>query len=177
MLSLFFRTVVIAVRALRARSIGLGDESVLTMRVMPGDLDINLHMNNGRYLTLMDLGRFDMMVRAGLWRPAWKHRWRPLLGSAMIRFRRSLGPLQKFQLRTRLVCWDERWFVFEQRFERGGQVHAVAHARGLFRDRQGNVPPARSLAAAGIHDPSPPAPEYVVRWTEADAQAAAVSGA
>ena len=175
MLSLLVRTLIIAVRAWRAPPRGRAAESLLHMRVMPGDLDINLHMNNGRYLTLMDLGRFDLMVRAGLGRPAWRNRWRPLLGSAMIRFRRSLGPFQKFQLRTRLVCWDERWFVFEQRFESGGRIHAVAHARGLFRDRQGSVPPARTLAAIGIHDPSPPAPDYVSRWAEADAHAAAAA--
>ena len=33
------------------------------MRVWPNDLDTNAHMNNGRYLTLMDLGRFDLMTQ------------------------------------------------------------------------------------------------------------------
>jgi acyl-CoA thioesterase FadM len=172
-LSLLLRTTAVAIGAVRARAITLEDESVLHLRVMPGDLDINLHMNNGRYLTLMDLGRLDLMVRSGLWRPVWKHRWRPLLGSAMIRFRRSLAPFQKFQLRSRLVCWDDRWFVFEQRFESRGQVHALAHTRGLFRDRQGNIPPAQALAAMGIDRPSPPAPAYVRAWAQADAEAAA----
>ena len=36
------------------------------MRVWPNDLDTNAHMNNGRYLTLMDLGRFDLMTQCGL---------------------------------------------------------------------------------------------------------------
>lgn len=40
----------------------------LGMRVWPGDLDISLHMNNGRYLTIMDLGRlrFCFAVRSGM---------------------------------------------------------------------------------------------------------------
>jgi hypothetical protein len=91
----------------------------------------------------------------------------------MIRFRRSLGPFQRFELRTRLLCWDDRWFVFEQRFESRGQICAVALARGLFRDRQGNVSPARTLEAIGIRAASPPPPAYVSGWTEADAAAAA----
>lgn len=41
------------------------DTSVLKMRTWPGDLDINFHMNNGRYLTLMDLGRFNLTIRSG----------------------------------------------------------------------------------------------------------------
>jgi acyl-CoA thioesterase FadM len=49
-----------------------------------------------------------------------RHRWRPAAASATIRFRRSLRPFQKFQIRTRLMCWDEQWSSFEQRFESEG---------------------------------------------------------
>ena len=90
-----------------------------------------------------------------------------------MRYRRSLRPFQRFQLRSRLICWDDRWFVFEQRFESRGQLYAVALARGLFRDRTGNLPPAQVLAAAGITQPSPPPPDYVTRWFQADAAASA----
>jgi acyl-CoA thioesterase FadM len=167
------RTLMVFLRALRAPRIGLLEESAVGFRVLPGDLDVNVHLNNGRYLALMDLGRFDLLIRGGLFRPMVRLRWRPLLGSAMVRYRRSLRPFQRFQLRSRLICWDDRWFVFEQRFESRGQLYAVALARGLFRDRTGNVPPAQVLAAAGITQSSPPPPDYVIRWVEADAAASA----
>jgi acyl-CoA thioesterase FadM len=169
----FLRTLRVFVGALRAPRIGLGEESAVEFCVLPADLDVNVHLNNGRYLALMDLGRFDLLIRGGLFGPMLRMRWRPLLGSAMVRYRRSLQPFQRFRLVSRLVCWDERWFVFEQRFESRGQLYALALARGLFRDRQGNIPPARVLAEAGILQESPPAPEYVSRWAEADAAAAA----
>ncbi|HEV2566447.1 MAG TPA: hypothetical protein VGU19_15340 [Microvirga sp.] len=50
----------------RARLDPVRDVSRLTFRVWPHDLDTSLHMNNGRYWTLMDLGRTDMMIRSGL---------------------------------------------------------------------------------------------------------------
>ena len=50
------------------------DVSRLTFRVWPHDLDTSLHMNNGRYWTLMDLGRTDIMIRSGLWRPILEER-------------------------------------------------------------------------------------------------------
>ncbi len=58
-------------------------------RVWPNDLDFNFHMNNGRYLTIMDLGRFDLMGKTKLWKLALKRGWMPVLGSAKIRFFRG----------------------------------------------------------------------------------------
>jgi acyl-CoA thioesterase FadM len=161
----------VAARARLASPITVGSESRLRFRVMPGDLDINVHMNNGRYLMFMDLGRFDLLFRSPLWREARRRRWLPVIGSAMVRFRRSLRPFEAFELRTRLLCWDDRWFVFEQRFERGGALVALGLARGLFRAADGNVSPADTLAAAGVIAASPPVPEYVRRWGQADAEA------
>jgi acyl-CoA thioesterase FadM len=159
------RTVVQALCGARAR---LADESVVWFRVAPGDLDFNLHMNNGRYLTLMDYGRGDLAIRAGLFQPAWRNKWRPVLGSATIRFRRSLRPFQRFSLHTRLLGWDDRWFVFEQRFEAGGELYATALARALFIGKAGTIPPTEALAAIGLSGTSPPLPAYVADWAGAD---------
>lgn len=138
---------------------------------MPTDLDNNNHLNNGRYLTLMDLGRWDLVVRTGLLRALLQHKWHPVVGAATIRFRRSLDPFQRFELKTRILGWDERDFYIEQRFERDGEVHAVGLIRGVFLGKEGRVPLAAILAAAGSEAASPPLPEWVETWRAAlDAQ-------
>ena len=43
----------------------MGDESRLTFRCLPTDIDFNLHMNNARYMMLADVGRIDIFMRAG----------------------------------------------------------------------------------------------------------------
>ncbi|MCC8539413.1 thioesterase family protein, partial [Xanthomonas codiaei] len=40
--------------------------SQLRFRVLPTDIDTNLHMTNGRYWTIFDLGRLDLVMRTGL---------------------------------------------------------------------------------------------------------------
>jgi acyl-CoA thioesterase FadM len=170
-MSLLLRLLVVAIRALLAPGLPPGGESVLRFRVLPTDLDLNGHMNNGRFLTLMDLGRVDLLLRSRMHRPAWRRRWRFLLGSAMVRFRRPLGPFATFQLRTRVLCWDERWFVFEQRFERDGDLAALAVARGLVRGPEGTITPTEVLAAIGFPASSPAVPPYVQAWSDADDQA------
>ena len=68
-----------------------GEASVLPFRAWFHDLDTSLHMNNGRYLTLMDLGRVQLMIRAGMIPTIVRKRWTPVVGSSYMRHRRSLA--------------------------------------------------------------------------------------
>ncbi len=65
-MNLFFRLLRLLLTARWRGRLGPLDESVLKLRVWPVDLDVNLHMNNGRYLSVMDLGRVDVILRTGL---------------------------------------------------------------------------------------------------------------
>lgn len=134
------------------------DESVIDLRVLPNDLDLHAHMNNGRYLSIMDLGRLDLMTRTGLGRVALKQRWIPLVAWASIRYRRPLKVFQRFQLRTRIVYWDIKWFYIEQRFERDGQLIAAARIVGLLRGKEGNITPEQALKTLGHNQLAAPTP-------------------
>ena len=164
MLEYALRLSALGLSAARRPRLSLMDESVLKLRVWPTDIDVYGHMNNGRYLTVMDLGRTDLALRTGLFRLWMERRWKPLLGSATIRYRRSLTPLRRYQLHTRLLCWDDKWFFFEQRFRRHGELHAVAMAKGLVRGSQGNVPPQELFSTLGGPAESPPLTETVHSW-------------
>jgi acyl-CoA thioesterase FadM len=141
-------------------------ESVLAFRVWPHDLDVSLHMNNGRYWTLMDLGRTDLMLRMGLWRAVLRHRWTPVVSAGSIRFRRELRPWKRFTLASRILCWGESWAVIEHRLvSRRAEaeiVHAAALVRvGLYdRSQRAFVPIAAMMAEMGVAAESPaPTPE------------------
>lgn len=156
---------------LRARNYRAGafepfGEARLTFRVLPTDLDFNLHMNNARYLSLMDLGRVDLLNRLGLLRLAFRGRWLPVLGAVSIRYQRPLHLFERVDLVTRIVGWDEKWFYLEQRFEREGKPIATAHARGLVRDREGSIPMSRVLQELGVILSSPPLPVEIQRLPE-----------
>ncbi|WP_428310422.1 thioesterase family protein [Hydrocarboniphaga sp.] len=147
--------------------------SVLRMRVMPGDLDSNLHMNNGRYFSVADLGRFDHGLRSNLWKRALRRGWRPVAGDANGRFSVSLRPFQRFELHTRLLGWDSKWFFVEHRYLLGQRVAALVVIRYLFISKKGNVPTRLVLDASGHAADSPELPAYVAQWR--DAQSALVA--
>lgn len=164
-MNLLFRLLWVLLRGRRRARIDLFEEARLELRVWPTDLDLNLHLTNSRYLSMMDLGRTDLLVRAGALGLLLRRRWQPLVGSAVLRFRRPLSPFRRFSLVTRLLCWDEKWFYLEQRFESDQGVMAVGLVKGLFRGPRGNVAPAELLAALGYGGRSSPEPDAVLaRW-------------
>ena len=172
-MNLFYRLIGVLLGVLRStRRLGPHDASVLEFRVWPNDLDLNRHMNNGRYLTVMDLGRIDLIGRMGLIATVREQRWFPVLGSAVIRYHRPLGFLDRYTLTTRIVGWDEKWFYVSQDFTRDGKPVATAYAKGLVRAPGRSVPTGEVLAAAGFSEPSPALPDAVRRWLDADAMLA-----
>jgi acyl-CoA thioesterase FadM len=166
---MLFRLLAVLVAALFRPRVGLLDECAIALRVWPNDIDSNLHMNNSRYLLAMDVGRWELVARTGFWRELLRRRWFPVVGSATLRFRRPLDPFQRYRLVTRLVAWDEKWCFLEQRFERGGHVHAVGRVKALFRGPEGQVATAALLAAAGYPEAAPRQVSEAIRlWQEAE---------
>lgn len=151
------------------------DASRLTFRVWPHDLDLAGHMNNGRYLSIMDLGRLDVMLRSGLWREALRQRWTPIASGISIRFSRELRPFQPFRLETRLLCWDTTLVVMEQSFfiiggPRNGQIAARALFKGGLYNRTERkfVTIAELMQRLGISAVSPPPSDDVAAFLRAD---------
>ena len=145
---------------------GLLDASRVAFRVLPTDCDINMHMNNGRYLTFMDLGRVHLLAQTRLWRPMRRHGWFPVLGAAEINFIRPIDPLQKFHLVTRLLAWDEKYFYIEQRFEVGQRLCAIGMVKGLFLAGRTRVDSNAVLNTIAPGFVPPEIPEVVHHWNE-----------
>jgi acyl-CoA thioesterase FadM len=154
------------IRSQFKRKLDLLDESALTMRVWPNDLDLNVHMNSGRYVSMMDIGRVELLGRMRLLHVVFgRRKWRPLAGAATIRYRRSLLPFQRFTVRTKIVCWDEKWLYYRQVIERRGEPCTIGYVRMLLRGPEGNVTPAQILELAGRSGmESPPMPDEIAQW-------------
>lgn len=174
---LYFRVLWILISSFFKPKIGsVLDTSVLKFKVLPNDLDFNMHMNNGRYLTIMDLGRFDLVLRAGLLQIMLKQKSVPILGSATIRYRLPLMPFQSYELHTRIVTWDDKWAYMEQRFiiadngPKHGAVAAMALVKGSFYDQKNKktVPTNEVLEMAGLKVDAPAIPVHIAEWQKSE---------
>ena len=174
-MSLIFRVFYILISSVFRKRLGPLESSVVCLQVLPNDLDIQGHMNNGRFLTLMDLGRIDLMIRTGFWKTARAHKWIPLVGTAMISFKRTLNLFQWYELHSRIICWDEKWCYIEQKFIRNGKIITYAWMRGLFRGPHGNVASKDVLAKSGYRLKSPPMPRALKMWIKSEKKSEAAA--
>jgi acyl-CoA thioesterase FadM len=132
----------------------------IRLHVWPNDLDANIHVNNGRYLTLADIGRMHWFVRTGLMKVAREQKAFPVVGDAIAKFRRELKPFQTFEIHTRMLGWDHKWGFIEHRFIREDRVLGVVAIRGVFKGPSGPVDPNTFLAALSHSTPSPKLPAW-----------------
>lgn len=165
-MNLWFRTLLVILFARTRSKAGITDEFRLPLRVWPTDLDVSIHMNNGRYLSIADLGRWDMMIRIAFFKKMRKLGWHPVVGASKTWHRRSLLPFQKFELTTKIIFWDEKWIYIEHRYEgvgkHAGTLYAQVVIKSLFLHGRDKVPVADLIAAFGHVGDSPPKDEALV---------------
>lgn len=164
---MFFRILLLWLRRNRGPKLGVHDIGRLELRVLPTDLDLLGHLNNGVYLSLMDLGRQDLMQRSGVLSAIVAAGFYPVVASETISFRKSLQPWQRFQLETRIAGYDEKAVFIEQRFVVGGEIFAKGFVRARFlRKSGGTVTVAEIASVAGVDVAEVPLPDWLGRWAE-----------
>ena len=138
----------------------------ISLRIWPNDLDFNLHVNNGRYLTLADIGRIHWFLLSGVLGVARQQRSFPVIGDAIAKFRHDLKVFQTFEVHTRLIGWDAKWGFLEHRFVRINRVIGVVAIRGVFKGPGGPVDPQMLLAGLAHTGSSPELPEWAKRFNQ-----------
>ncbi len=122
--------------------------SSLKLRVLPNDIDINFHMNNGRYLTICDLNRIDVFARSGLLKAMFKRNWIPVIAEHTMTYKKPLDLFRKYEVKLEVMKWDEKFFYMTHTFTVGERVVAEGTSKGCVYARgKGVVSPADAIAA------------------------------
>lgn len=138
-------------------------------RCWPQDIDVFMEMNNGRILTILDLGRTVLGKRVGLMRALKANNWGLTMAGASIRYRKRIRPFVRFKTVSRAVGWDDRFLYIDQSIWIKGECAAQALYRSAITDENGIVAPQRVFTYLGIDSVRPPLPEWVEKWIGADA--------
>lgn len=173
-MNLYVRLLWALLRAWRLPGVEPGAWIERRLRVLPNDLDINGHMNNGRYLTIVDLMLVEYFVRTGFAQAMLRAGWRPMSGGAFITYRKGLKPWQRYRLRFALTGADAAWNYMRFEFLReDGTLCAAGYMKGAAVGADGLVPNTLSYARMGRAFDAGLLPEAVRHWLAAESSAVA----
>lgn len=152
-----------------ATALGLTDTHVSHHICWPWDLDMWRELNNGRTLTLFDLGRIPLAIRTGLVDVLRQKGWGITVAGNTTRYRRRVRAFDRLEMRSRCIGWDERFFYMEQSMWKADECTSHLLIRSAVTSVRGIVPPAKVLTAANKATPSPELADWVKAWIAADA--------
>jgi len=109
------------------------------------------------------------MLRSGLFKILRGEGIYPVVASQTIRYRRSLAPFARFDVRTQVLGWDDRFIFLYQSFERSCEKVAAAIVKDIFlRKTGGRVPPVELIQLAGLNGDETQLPPWVHQWVESE---------
>ncbi|KAK2767668.1 hypothetical protein FQN54_003826 [Arachnomyces sp. PD_36] len=109
-------------------------ESVTSSRCCALDCDINFHKSNSTFLTDLDINRAELLSQhfpAALNKLSSRgdadekgkgKRVNLILGAVHTSFHREIKPYQRYEVKSRILAWDEKWIFVVSYFVKPGTV-------------------------------------------------------
>ena len=134
----------------------------------PVDLDPWWELNNGRTLTLYDLGRISYLLRSGLKDKIINQGWRFTVAGSSVRYRKRVTILNLLKVNTRFLGWDERFIYFQQTMWRKNDPISSILIRSAITDENGIVTSDRFLKIMDLENTIINLPDWVSDWSKAE---------
>jgi acyl-CoA thioesterase FadM len=138
-----------------------GDESRLSFRCLPSDIDRNIHLNNARYMMLADVGRIDIFLRSGFFRLCRQRGWAPMMGGLQTAYMREIRLWKRFEVVTTIETWDDTQMIGRHRFllEDGRTAAMILTSVGVYDLKAKRFIPAGDVFGLLGHRAAPRPPD------------------
>ena len=164
----FIRMINAIRKAKKQSRISLFEKQTVSIRVYPWDLDIFNELNNGRALTLYDLGRFSLSVRSGLDKVLKHQKLGLTVAGSFVRYRSRVRAWQKIDITAQCVGVDDKFFYMLQNMYRNGEPVGQVLLRAAL-TRKKIVPPQELIDLLQISASDvPKLPQWVKDLATAD---------
>lgn len=165
----YIRAIKELIKNRKAKPLTVTGTHVSYHRCWPQDIDMFIEMNNGRIPTIMELGRFGMAMRIGLIKAIREARWGLTVAGTSIRYRKRITPFTRFKMVTKVACWDDRFVYITQSIWVGDSCAAHALFRTGVVNNHRLVSTNEVLEKLGDTTTSPPIPDWIQNWIDAEA--------
>ena len=138
----------------------------IKLMVLPQDIDLFIELNNGRYVTLLDLGRFSYGAKVNMGSFLKKNNWSLTIVGTYNEYRYRLRLFQRFELQTRILGYDENWFYFFQKIVKDGKTHMASVVKFSYTSKKGLVSPKEVTKVMGIEYEPNQIPDWIQDLTK-----------
>lgn len=123
------------IKAKNAKPIPFDGIAEISFICRPWDIDMFMEMNNGRILTLYDLGRFDLAIKGGLMKALKANNWGLVVAGSTTRYRKRVRMFDKITMRTQVTGFDDRWvYISQSMWVKGEPCSAALLRTGITKD-------------------------------------------
>jgi acyl-CoA thioesterase FadM len=127
------------------------------------------------YSMFMGLARWHLLFGSEFRGLALRLKWAPVTTSEVIAYKRSIQAFQSFELKTKIIYWDERRFYVEHLFLVGNQVCVRTLIEGMVRSPQGVLKPGEVFSKTGFTGDVPTVSAEDMAQIQSLAQASALA--
>lgn len=135
-------------------------------RVYPQHIDFNMHINNAKYLTFFERGRWDHSVQTGTFNQLLSNGLNFIVAGIDVTYIRELKLFQAFDIETEYVGWDEKYFYLEQRCLVNGKLHSHALIKAVYLQKGKVAAPIHVCKTLGIDVEENHMPEHMELWKD-----------
>ncbi|MEM6636901.1 MAG: acyl-CoA thioesterase [Pseudomonadota bacterium] len=150
--------------------LGFGDTHVTHLVCRLSDIDVFREMNNGRTLTLYDIGRFGLFKRLGVSAVMARNNWAGTVAGTSVRYRHRVRWRDRIEMRSRIAGWDDKFVYIDQSMWVGDRATSQQLIRTAVTDKNGLVRPAKLAETFGVEAKGPKMPDWITAWIAAEAK-------
>ena len=166
----YIRLITTFIRSKGKEPLNIDGQSILHFRAGIFDIDPYFEINNGRYHTLGDIGRFNHGFRTGFYKKSRQHGLIFTLAGATAKYRHRIPFGKKFEMRTKIVFTDDRWVYYMTDFHSGGRLSSSILARTGTVKKGKLISTKESAKYFELNVPNYVIPEWVSLWIQSDSK-------
>ncbi|MEM8594335.1 MAG: acyl-CoA thioesterase [Pseudomonadota bacterium] len=142
------------------------DEYQRAYCVWPHRSDFNLHLNNAKYLSIMEHSRWCVFRKRGWFKSLFKARFAFVVAAYEIAYIRELPTFSRFTVTTKMLGWDEKYLYVEHKFIKKGVVccHGLLKVAAV---NSGRLVSSRDVCEVlGVSFDGSPDMAFIAPWKE-----------
>lgn len=153
----------------RPGNLGFLDTAKRSFRVGLRHIDFNFHINNAKYLMFLEKARWDHSVQTNTFNLMLKNKTNFIVAGVEVGYIREIRLFSKFEIETRYLGWDEKYFYIEQQIFSKGKLCNTSLIKAVFTQKGKVLSPEKAIDLLPEFERPEAFPKHLAVWKDLSA--------